>query len=72
MAGLVAACQKFMALGQSHAASIQWQLYNQIDALAPAEPAPATVFGPLTEIGSMRHPYLPVRLFLSQPCRWSP
>ena len=67
VAGLVAACQKFMALGQSHAASIQWQLYDQIDALAqaPTDPATATVFAPLTEIASMRHPYLPVRLFVS-------
>jgi urease accessory protein UreF len=67
VAGLVAACQKFMALGQSHAATIQWQLYDQIDALAQAQTdaATATVFAPLTEIASMRHPYLLVRLFIS-------
>ena len=66
-AGLVAACQKFMPLGQSHAATIQWQLYDLIDALAREQtgPASATAFAPLVEIASMRHPYLPVRLFIS-------
>ena len=67
VAGLVAACQKFMALGQSHAATIQWQLYDLIDTLAQeqTDAATANVFAPLTEIASMRHPYLPVRLFIS-------
>ena len=67
VAGLVAACQKFMPLGQNHAAAIQWQLYSLIDELARTEIAPSTpmAFAPLVEIGSMRHPYLPVRLFIS-------
>jgi urease accessory protein len=67
VAGLVAACQKFMPLGQSHAATIQWQLYDLIDTLAREQtcPAAATAFAPLVEIASMRHPYLPVRLFIS-------
>ena len=66
-AGLIAACQKFMPLGQSHAAAIQWQLYDLIDSLAreQTDPSAVTVFAPLAEIGSMRHPYLPVRLFIS-------
>ena len=66
-AGLVAACQKFMPLGQSHAATIQWQLYDLIDSLARERtgPASATAFAPLVEIASMQHPYLPVRLFIS-------
>jgi urease accessory protein len=67
IAGLVAACQKFLPLGQSQATAIQWQLYSLIDALAREQAADelATTFTPLLEIGSMRHPYLPVRLFIS-------
>jgi urease accessory protein len=67
-AGVVAACQKLMPLGQNQAAAIQWATYGQIEAIAATvgeltEAPPA--FTALVEVGSMRHPHLGVRLFVS-------
>ncbi len=70
LTGLVSACQRLMPLGQNHAQSILWSLQPTLIDVArrsgvnegTEEPAS---FTPLLEIGSMRHPGLPVRLFIS-------
>lgn len=65
VAGLVAACQKLAPLGQVQAAAIQWQLYPRIEEIALAAKGMPAMFVPLVEVASMRHPALPVRLFIS-------
>jgi urease accessory protein len=70
LTGLVSACQRLMPLGQNHAQTILWSLQPTLIDVArrsdvteiTEEPAS---FTPLLEIGSMRHPGLPVRLFIS-------
>ncbi len=70
LTGLVSACQRLMPLGQNRAQSILWSLQpTLIDVARRADmneitEEPAS-FTPLLEIGSMRHPGLPVRLFIS-------
>lgn len=66
--GLLSACQKLMPLGQNHAATILWRLKPAIQtAVAAASRSPAEMYAstPLVDVGAMRHPYLPVRLFIS-------
>ncbi|MBI3958023.1 MAG: hypothetical protein HY328_04360 [Chloroflexi bacterium] len=66
ISGLLSACQKLMPLGQNHAATILWKLKPALLAAA-ASGSPAAIFAstPLLDVGGMRHPYLPVRLFIS-------
>lgn len=70
----VSAFQRLLPLGQSQASRIIWRLKPTLIALArQSEPTPASatasentaVFTPLTDVGSMRHPNLPTRLFIS-------
>ena len=69
--GLVSACQRLMPLGQSRASSILWHLKPTLLAVASRSEATLlddediTVFTPLLDIGSMRHPDLTTRLFIS-------
>lgn len=68
--GLLAAMQKLMPIGQSQVVSILWQLKpTMLNAARASHSLDAastpTSFSFLTEIGSMRHAGLPVRLFIS-------
>ena len=68
---LVSACQRLMPLGQSQASRIIWRLKPTLieiaasSAEAASSPEDIVVFTPLPDIGSMRHPMLPTRLFIS-------
>ncbi len=68
--GLVSACQRLLPLGQSQASSILWHLHAPM--LTTVERCIATVnaddiycFTALVDLGSMRHPALTTRLFIS-------
>jgi len=70
-AGLVSACQRLMPLGQSGGQQIRWWLKPALaDTAARSstldwdDPA-LSAFTPLLELGSMRHPSLATRLFIS-------
>jgi urease accessory protein len=71
LSSLVSACQRLMPLGQSKAGQILWQLKTYIveaceskgDAELDFDETPC--FAPLLDLGSMRHPALPTRLFIS-------
>ncbi len=71
LAGLVSACQRLMPLGQSQASRILWQLKPTLLAIAEQSTSVAvnsdeiTLFTSLLDIGSMRHPNLTTRLFIS-------
>lgn len=68
---LVSACQRLMPLGQSQASGIVWRLkatlisIAEYSAEAASFPEDIVVFTPLPDMGSMRHPLLPTRLFIS-------
>lgn len=65
--GLISACQRLLPLGQSHASQLLWRLkpallsascqYEDLESI--------NSFAPLVELGSMRHPTLTTRLFIS-------
>lgn len=71
LAGLVSACQRLLPLGQSQASAILWRLKPTLIEVAQgseelaAHPEESTVFTPLLDLGSMRHPNLTTRLFIS-------
>jgi urease accessory protein len=70
LTGLVSACQRLMPLGQSRAQSIIWCLrptvLEVVRRSATAQESHALpMFTPLPDVGGMRHPGLPVRLFIS-------
>jgi urease accessory protein len=71
LAGLVSACQRLLPLGQSQASAILWRLKPLLIEVAQssedlaAHPEESAVFTPLLDLGSMRHPYLTTRLFIS-------
>lgn len=70
VAGLIAATQKLIPIGQSQAARILWLLKPDLIAAARKGEQAATdslpgVFAHMTEIAAMRHVQLPVRLFIS-------
>ncbi len=71
LAGLVSACQRLLPLGQSQASHILWQLKPTLLAVAEQSTNIAmnsdaiTLFTALPDIGSMRHPNLTTRLFIS-------
>jgi len=64
--GLVSACQRLMPLGQIAASRIIWNLRPAIrEAVSHSERLEVSCFTPLPELGSMRHPSLETRLFIS-------
>jgi len=69
--GLVSTCQRLLPLGQSQASAILWQLKTALIETAhtsedlATHPQDSTVFTPQLDIGSMRHPGLETRLFIS-------
>ncbi len=63
VAGLLSSCQKLLPLGQRQASAILWNLKPaMLNAVGRSD---ATCFLPALEVGSMRHPGLPTRLFIS-------
>ena len=66
---LVSACQRLMPIGQTTASRLIWRLRPLILSIvsegARLDPMEASSFTPLVEIGSMRHPGLETRLFVS-------
>jgi len=69
--GLIFTFQRLLPLGQSQASAITWRLKptllaiaDQSEALA-VHPEDIAVFTPLPDLGSMRHPTLVTRLFIS-------
>ncbi len=71
LAGLVSACQRLLPLGQSQASRISWQLKPTLLSVAEQSTSVAmnsddiTLFTSLLDVGSMRHPNLTTRLFIS-------
>jgi urease accessory protein len=71
LAGLISACQRLLPLGQSQASAMLWRLKSTLLEVATASEALAlhpetiAVCAPLLDLGSMRHPYLMTRLFIS-------
>ena len=71
LTNLVSACQRLLPLGQTQATRMLWELKPVLAALVTEvcdqefDLNEATCFAPLLEIGSMRHPSLPTRLFIS-------
>lgn len=73
--GLISACQRLMPLGQSQASGIAWRLKPLLIAIAqrvhtiPGDDEALlnydAVFTPLLDLGSMCHPTLKTRLFIS-------
>jgi urease accessory protein len=68
---MIFACQRLLPLGQNQAGKILWRLKPVLleiagrSEVAACHPEDITVFMPLPELGSMRHPILPTRLFIS-------
>jgi urease accessory protein len=71
LAGLISACQRLLPLGQGQASAMLWRLKSAILEVATTSEALAlhpeniAVCTPLVDLGSMRHPYLITRLFIS-------
>jgi urease accessory protein len=67
--GAVSACQRLLPLGQSAAMQLLWELKPEItNTVAKARTAKPEDFWntqPMLDIASMRHPFLPTRLFIS-------
>lgn len=71
LAGQVSACQRLLPLGQSQAAQLLWKLKPVLIAAAQESCRPdldirrLPCFSPAVDMGSMRHPGLVTRLFIS-------
>ncbi len=69
--GMVSACQRLMPLGQSQASWLIWHLKATLCTVAERSEQTAnqidnvTLYTPLVDISSMRHPFLTTRLFIS-------
>ncbi len=69
--GLVSACQRLLPLGQNQASRILWRLQSTLIALAQQYIGAdlhiddVVLCTPLVDLGSMRHPTLSTRLFVS-------
>jgi urease accessory protein len=71
--GLVSAFQRLLPLGQSQASQISWHLkpvlltvaQDSLDAASSDDIAQIVNFTPMVDNGSMRHPTLTTRLFIS-------
>lgn len=68
LTGFVSACQRLMPLGQSRASAILWELKpTLLEAAYKSQQLveQVTLFTPVVDLGSMRHPGLKTRLFIS-------
>lgn len=71
LTSLISACQRLLPLGQTQASSILWQLKPTLVEIARQSEKVArhaediAVFTPLLDVGSMRHPTITTRLFIS-------
>jgi urease accessory protein len=70
LTGLVSACQRLLPLGQSQASQLLWRLHAPtLGTIERSEAAASdndiSSFTPLLDLGSMRHPALTTRLFIS-------
>lgn len=71
LTGLIFTCQRLLPLGQSQAVTMLWRLKSTLLEVATAseelalQPESIAVCAPLLDLGSMRHPYLITRLFIS-------
>ncbi|GCE23665.1 urease accessory protein UreF [Dictyobacter kobayashii] len=71
LAGLVSACQRLLPLGQTQASGMLWRLKTTLiesaerSITAAQHPTELSMFTPLVDVGSMRHPQLHTRLFIS-------
>ena len=69
--GLISACQRLLPLGQSQASAITWRLKETLVSVAARSeqaalhPEALYVFTPVLDVGSMHHPVLTTRLFIS-------
>lgn len=68
--GLMAACQKLLPIGQSELARVRWRLKSTLTAVVEGSrgmqwQTTPPCSAPSLEVASMRHPGLPVRLFIS-------
>ena len=70
LTSLISACQRLLPLGQSRAGQILWHLHASMLAtversIVAADDNAIVSFTPLMDLGSMLHPALPTRLFIS-------
>ena len=71
LSGLVSACQRLLPLGQTQAQKMLWRLKPSLTEAATLSRGDqldcdeAFCFTPLLDVGSMRHPSLETRLFIS-------
>jgi urease accessory protein len=71
LANLISACQRLLPLGQTQATRMLWELKPVLAQLVKRaqenhfDVSEAACFAPLVEVGSMRHPMLATRLFIS-------
>ncbi|HEY3991918.1 MAG TPA: urease accessory UreF family protein [Ktedonobacteraceae bacterium] len=70
LTSLISACQRLLPLGQSRASQMLWHLHAEMLATVERSIVAATdndisSFTPLVDLGSMLHPALPTRLFIS-------
>ena len=71
LANLISACQRLLPVGQSQATMTLWELKPILAELVTRGPSDDfdnnefACFAPLVEVGSMRHPRLTTRLFIS-------
>ena len=71
LAALISACQRLLPFGQNAAAQLLWHLKPTILAVAQASDVASQDldavggFAPLAELGSLCHPHLRTRLFIS-------
>ena len=71
LANLISACQRLLPLGQTQATRMLWALKPLLAELVRRAQEndfgvdKVACFAPLIEVGSMRHPTLPTRLFIS-------
>lgn len=68
--GLISACQRLLPVGQRQASALLWHIKPEIIAAAERSKDDrldevSWAFTPLIDIGGMRHPTLPTRLFIS-------
>ncbi|GCF09946.1 urease accessory protein UreF [Dictyobacter arantiisoli] len=71
LTGLISACQRLLPLGQNQASGMLWHLKSSLIEIAEQSerasehPDELMLFTPLLDIGSMSHPLLDTRLFIS-------
>lgn len=71
LSSLISTCQRLLPLGQNQASGIVWRLKTIVVEIAETSihsaqrPEELTLFTPLLDMGSIRHPMLATRLFIS-------